>query len=77
MSISPDLLELLRCPACVSQGDDAGHLSIVKETWLVCADCNRKYPIRGDIPVMLIAEGERWQNTPLHALPDTPPEPAA
>ena len=29
----------------------------IKETWLVCHDCGRKYPIRDDIPVMLIDEG--------------------
>ncbi len=75
MNISPELLELLRCPACVSEGEDAGHLELVKDVWLVCQDCGRKYPIRNDIPVMLIEEGDRWQNAPVDSLPDTPPEP--
>ena len=54
--ISPDLLEILRCPHCVR--DKEGLLVLVKDAWLVCQepDCRRKYPIRDDIPVMLIEE---------------------
>jgi uncharacterized protein len=57
--ISPDLLEILRCPNCVRA--KPGLLKLEKETWLVCqeADCGRKYPIRDDIPVMLIDEGTK------------------
>jgi uncharacterized protein YbaR (Trm112 family) len=76
MSLSPELLEILRCPACVQEQEDAGHLELVKEVWLVCQTCQRKYPIRDEIPVMLIEEGDRWQNAPVDALPDVPPEPA-
>jgi len=43
--------------------------------WLVCQTCGRKYPIIDEIPVMLIEEGDRWQNAPVESLPDTPPEP--
>ena len=75
MTISPDLLDLLRCPACIQEDNDAGHLELVKEVWLVCQTCGRKYPIRDDIPVMLIEEGDRWRNAPVDALPDAPPEP--
>ncbi|MBA3075411.1 MAG: Trm112 family protein, partial [Anaerolineae bacterium] len=53
--INQDLLELLRCPACVK--DKEGNLQFVKDTWLVCDECGRKYPIVEDIPVMLITEG--------------------
>ena len=40
--ISPDLLEILRCPHCVR--DKEGMLALVRETWLVCQepDCRRK-----------------------------------
>ena len=75
MSLSPELLEILRCPACVQEEDDAGHLDLVKGVWLVCQTCGRKYPIRDDIPVMLIEEGDRWRNAPVDSLPDAPPEP--
>jgi len=74
MTISSDFLAILRCPACVGSGEDAGVLTLVKENWLVCQDCGRKYPIRDEIPVMLVEEGDKWQNTPVEALPDTPAE---
>ncbi len=76
MAVSPDLLEILRCPYCVSgetrkPGDDPGRLELVNEAWLVCQepDCDRKYPIKEDIPVMLIDEGDKWVTTTVDALP--------
>ena len=48
--ISPDLLEILACPVCrkplVLRGEDS----------LKCNECKRVYPIRDDIPVMLVDE---------------------
>jgi uncharacterized protein YbaR (Trm112 family) len=62
-------LDILRCPACVSeQRADPGRLDLVADRWLVCQDCNRKYPIRDDIPVMLIVEGDKHRQTSLAAL---------
>ena len=77
MAVAQDLLDILRCPYCVSgetrkAGDDPGRLDLVRDgTWLVCleADCDRKYPIKEDIPVMLIDEGDKWVDTPVEALP--------
>ena len=66
--ISKDLLEILRCPACVRNGPDAGLLDLVKDVWLVCRDCNRKYPIRDGIPVMLIEEGDKYVDVPVEGL---------
>jgi len=66
--VTQDLLDILRCPACVRNGPDAGLLDLVKETWLVCRDCQRKYPIRDDIPVMLIEEGDKYVNVPVEEL---------
>lgn len=71
--IKDDLLEILRCPACVREKN--GLLSLEKESWLICQDCDRKYPIIEDIPVMLIDEGDKWANTALEDLPVPPPEP--
>ncbi len=73
MMVSPQLLEILRCPACVQERD--GLLEMVRDTWLVCQeqDCGRKYPIREDIPVMLIDEGDKWVQTPVADLPVPPP----
>jgi uncharacterized protein len=69
MAVSPDLLEILRCPADVRNGPNAGMLDLVRETWLVCRDCGRKYPIKNDIPIMLIEEGDKWIKTPVEQLP--------
>lgn len=51
MSVSPDLLELLRCPACKSKVNLKADGSGLK-----CVSCHRVYPIRDEIPVMLIDE---------------------
>ena len=51
MAISQDLLEILVCPLCkvpVKLLDD--------QSGLKCLSCRRVYPVRDDIPVMLIDE---------------------
>ena len=70
--VSEELLEILRCPNCVREKE--GLLDYVKESWLVCQDCDRKYPIRDDIPVMLIDEGDKWVSVAVEDLPTPPPE---
>lgn len=49
MAISKELLEILVCPACKAQ-------VVLKEdgSGLKCVACKRVYPVRDDIPVMLI-----------------------
>lgn len=69
--VNQELLEMLRCPNCVQEKD--GLLDYYKETWLICLDCHRKYPIVDDIPVMLIDEGEKWIATDRSDLPVPPP----
>lgn len=68
--VSKELLEILRCPACVQTRE--GTLDYYQESWLVCKDCGRKYPIRQDIPVMLIDEGDKWVDTAVADLPVPP-----
>jgi uncharacterized protein YbaR (Trm112 family) len=70
--VSQDLLDILRCPNCVRNGPEAGLLDHVGN-WLICQDCDRKYPIRDDIPVMLIEEGTRFQDMLRADLPEIPP----
>ena len=72
--VPSDLLEILRCPVCVREAGKEGNLDLVKETWLVCKDCGRKYPIVEDIPVMLVDEGDKWTQTPVESLPVPPPK---
>lgn len=69
--VSKELLEILRCPNCVHEKE--GLLDLIKESWLVCRDCGRKYPIRDDIPVMLIEEGDKWIQVNVDDLPVPPP----
>jgi len=71
--VNQDLLEILRCPTCVREKE--GRLKLFKESWLVCQDCGRKYPIVEDIPVMLNVEGDKWQNVKENDLPIPPPRP--
>lgn len=66
--VSPDLLAILVCPYCKSK------LTLTKDVWLVCqnSNCRRKYPIREDIPVMLIEEGDKYRDLPDEQLPVSP-----
>jgi len=51
MAISKELLEILACPKC--KGDIALN---EQGDGLVCTACRLLYPIRDDIPIMLIDE---------------------
>ena len=51
MPVDPELLEILACPLCKTP------VTLVKDdTALKCATCRRVYPIKDDIPVMLLDE---------------------
>ncbi len=51
MTLSPQLLAVLVCPKC------KGALEYREaESSLDCAVCRLRYPVRDDIPVMLIDE---------------------
>jgi uncharacterized protein YbaR (Trm112 family) len=51
MSLAPELLEVLVCPKC------KGELEYRQvEPALLCHKCRLRYPIRDDIPIMLIDE---------------------
>jgi uncharacterized protein YbaR (Trm112 family) len=53
MNLSKDLLEILACPKC------KGDLEYQeKDSQIVCRACRLAYPIRNDIPVMLIEEAK-------------------
>jgi len=70
--VHQELIEILRCPNCVREKE--GLLEFYKESWFICQDCGRKYPVRDDIPVMLIDVGDKWRDTPKSDLPIPPPE---
>jgi uncharacterized protein YbaR (Trm112 family) len=49
--VDPELLEILACPNCKTK------VEVVKNgTALKCGQCKRVYPIKDDIPVMLLDE---------------------
>jgi len=51
--ISKELLDILACPAC----DERPPVKLSgDQKFLVCDKCGRHYPIREDIPVMLVDE---------------------
>jgi len=51
MAISKNLLDILACPKC------KGDLVLTdQEDGLDCSACQVRYPIRDDIPIMLIEE---------------------
>ncbi len=49
--IDKGLLDILACPACKTAVKLEGDR-------IVCLTCGRRYPVRNDIPVMLIDEAE-------------------
>jgi len=51
MAVSEELLEILACPACKAEVKLQSDGQALK-----CVECKRVYPIRDDIPVMLIEE---------------------
>jgi uncharacterized protein len=54
MNLDPLLLEVIVCPSChgeLTPDDPASEL--------VCSGCGLAYPVRDDIPVLLIDEARR------------------
>lgn len=56
MKISEELARILACPKC------KGPVEIKhEENRIVCGECNLAYPVRDDIPVMIISEATPWR----------------
>ncbi len=60
MPIDAELLEILACPKCKQPVEEKTRDG---QEFLVCtaADCRLAYPVRDDIPVMLIDEATKWE----------------
>lgn len=52
VNLDPALLEIIVCPACRST------LAVAGEE-LVCQGCGLAYPVRDDIPVLLVDEARK------------------
>ena len=59
MPVDKELLDILVCPSC--RGDVEYH---AEPELIVCTKCGLRYPVRDDIPVMLIDEAERPDGSP-------------
>jgi uncharacterized protein len=53
MAIRADLLEILVCPLCKAALDLKAD-----ESGLRCVECHRVYPIRDNIPVMMVDQAK-------------------
>jgi uncharacterized protein len=51
VTLSPQLLNILVCPKCKGEVDYREA-----ESSIVCESCRLRYPVRDDIPIMLIDE---------------------
>lgn len=50
--LPPELLEIIRCPACL------GEFLPPEPSALVCSRCRLRYPVRNGVPVLLVDEAE-------------------
>ena len=57
--LSKELLDILVCPQC--KGDLEYDSANAR---LICHACRLRYPVQDDIPIMLIEEAERIDETP-------------
>jgi uncharacterized protein YbaR (Trm112 family) len=51
VAVDPALLEILACPSCKAPVEPVNEGAGLK-----CLQCNRVYPVKDDIPVMLVDE---------------------
>ncbi len=54
MNLDPILLEIIACPNC-----HAGLVVDEDANELVCSSCGYAYPVRDDIPVLLVDEARK------------------
>ena len=71
MAIPQDLLDILACPECKTP-------VVLDGERLVCckAECRRAYPIRDDIPIMLIEESQPLESAAWESVMAAHPQPA-
>ena len=54
MALDSKLLEILACPNCHGEVEYKESEQVIE-----CRNCHYRYPVRDDIPVMLIEEAEK------------------
>lgn len=59
MALNKELIDILACPKCKAE------LELTPEQdGLICRDCKAAYPIKDEIPIMLIEEAiplDKWE----------------
>jgi hypothetical protein len=62
MTLDRQLLEMVRCPACLGTfadlEADAGS-DLTEPSELTCTGCGAAYPVRNGVPVLLVDEARR------------------
>lgn len=58
MAVDQELLNILACPKCKGDLEPS-----TDQSGLICQKCALLYPVKDDIPVMLIEEAKSLQNT--------------
>jgi uncharacterized protein YbaR (Trm112 family) len=53
MAVSKELLDILVCPECKTPVTPTPD-----EQGLKCPTCKRVYPVRGDIPIMIVSDAK-------------------
>ena len=54
MTLDKELVDILACPNCRGEIDYREEEDVI-----VCKKCGYRYPVRDDIPVMLVEEAEK------------------
>ena len=49
--VNKELLEIIACPKCKKD-------VVLEKGKIVCTGCGRRYPIKNDIPIMMVEEAE-------------------
>ncbi|ACS78132.1 Trm112 family protein [Maridesulfovibrio salexigens] len=60
MTLNKELIDILVCPKCKSELE-----LLPGETGLKCDACNVIYPVKDEIPIMLVDEAvpaDQWEN---------------
>ncbi|MBI4055197.1 MAG: Trm112 family protein [Elusimicrobia bacterium] len=51
--LDPELLKILACPVCKTEVEYQREAQRI-----LCRKCGRRYPVKDDIPIMLVEEAE-------------------
>lgn len=58
MTLDRELMEIVRCPACLGTFAEAGG-EATEPVELTCTGCGNVYPVRNGVPVLLVDEARR------------------